>query len=186
MSRSDSSFRADALRKFPERPESEFEWEDLLLKLEIMPRALRVELERTKQDEAAVVLSALNLRELEIQRLLEAVAIAEQPRTRGGRAVSGEEEGGVPRMPELAPSHPSDLSPAAVELVGSDVERFVRLRGRNFAMLQRRGIDVWNWKVRVSATGQATVFQLLSLLAQDDVESLSRLRKARNEGFDAC
>ena len=42
----------DDLLKLPARPESEVEWEDLLVRLELMPKALRVELEHPGRAEA--------------------------------------------------------------------------------------------------------------------------------------
>lgn len=171
MTRSEGLIRVEALDEFPQRPESEFEWEDLLLRLEIMPRALRVELERAKKEEAPAILAVLTEREETVQRLLEAVAVA-------GVAPG---EPGIPSGAEASVSA-SGAGPAD----GSEVERFVRLRGRNFAMLQRRGIDVWNWKVRIGAAGEATVFQLLSFLAHEDVETLARLRQARRPVVDTC
>lgn len=186
MSRSDGTIRLAALRRFPERPASEFEWEDLLLRLEIMPRALKVELERTKVDEALPILAELTERELAVQGLLEEVAIAADPReTAGSRATTGIDSSARSRARASMPEHAATESLSGPPN-GPDVERFVRLRGRNFAMLQRRGIDVWNWRVRASAEGEATVFQLLSLLALDDVDALARLRMARDFVADAC
>ena len=54
------------------------------------------------------------------------------------------------------------------------VRRFAGLRARTFAMVQRRGLDVWDWRVE----GDGTVYQLLRWLAEHDASLLTRLRAA--------
>lgn len=134
---------------YPERPESEVEWEDLLLRLEIAPRVARNEVEDPGDAGlAAQALAEAVLREAEVGRLLEAAAGLPA----GGGAGMGE-------------------SDDAVALV----HRFASLRARTFAMVQRRGLEVWEWRVR-SEAGEASVHQILRWLVDQDGELLARLR----------
>lgn len=172
------------LQSHPELPESEFEWEDLLLRLEVMSRALRVEMENVNEDDVQPILAELAGREALVQRLLEEAsgivsgASADSPSV----GAAGSDEARIPSLGgESFVSHDATATyqhggePAA----GAAVDRFVRLRARNFAMLQRRGIEVWKWTIRSEPAAGATVFQLLSLLVGGDVEILGRLRQAR-------
>jgi hypothetical protein len=65
------------------------------------------------------------------------------------------------------------------------VRRFERLRTRNFAMVQRRGIEVWEWRLETGDHTRPTVYQLLAYLAEGDIESLAKIRAA-TRGTDAC
>ena len=80
--------------------------------------------------------------------------------------------------PSSAPAESSE--PPADEVQA--VDRFVRLRARNFAMMQRRGIDVWGWRAMADDGEEATVHQLLSELVAEDVAALAQLRAARAAG----
>jgi hypothetical protein len=155
---------ADDLLSYPARPESEFEWEDLLVRVEVMCRALRVTLEEIGDGEPAVerILAGLAAREEDARRLLEDAA-----------------EVAAGRSPSL--SAPSQV----VSFQEDNLARFLRLRVRNFAMVQRRGIDVWDWTVRLEDGRRATVYQLLGHLAASDVETLAALRGAAR-GTGAC
>ena len=136
----------------PLRPESEVEWEDLLLRLEIAPRVARNAVEELADVGAASrALVEAVAREREVGRLLEAAA--------GLPSGGGAGEGGETAAP-------LDL-----------VHRFASLRARTFAMVQRRGLEVWDWRVR-TATGDAegSVHQLLRWLVDQDGELLARLR----------
>jgi hypothetical protein len=154
----------ESLRRLPERPISEFEWEDLLLRIELMPRALKVVLEQLGEDNDVVrqVLEALVEREEWAARFLEGAAVhaagCAQPFARRGQMVILHED---------------------------KLDRFVRFRIRNFAMVQRRGIGVWGWSVEAGDSQPATVFQLFTHLAQSDVNSLSTLRGTGHE-LDVC
>ncbi len=138
----------------PARPPSEVEWEDLLYRLELMNRALTVGMEEIPEAsvEAEGVLRALVEREEAVGRLLEVSAV-------GG--VDAE------RDPAAAPRDFDGLSPAL---------RFIRIRSRNFAMLQRRGLEVWDWRVFVAGT-EIGIYQLLVGLARADIETLALLRE---------
>lgn len=154
----------DALLSYPPRPESEFEWEDLLVRLEVMPRALAVSMEDVGYMNPAVdtILADLVDREENARQLLEGAAAAA--------------EGWVAPL-----SMPSQV----VIFQEDNMARFVRLRVRNFAMVQRRGIDVWDWAARLDDGRRATVYQLFGYLAASDVETLAALRGAAR-GTDAC
>src|SRR5690606_27431838 len=77
-------------------------------------------------------------------------------------------------------------TPAQVVSFQEDnLARFVRLRVRNFAMVQRRGIDVWDWSAKLDDGRRATAYQLLGYLAAGDVETLAALRGAAR-GSGAC
>jgi hypothetical protein len=149
----------DRLWELPARPESEVEWEDLLVRLELMPRALRFELEQLgSSEESRQLVVALLERERRIETLLERAA------------TTAENEAGSPRR-------------TAGD--GSLVEQFVRTRSRNFAMVQRRGIEVWDWSVDIQPEGHVSVYQLLTFLVHSDVETLARFRTTRS-GESAC
>jgi hypothetical protein len=66
--------------------------------------------------------------------------------------------------------------------VGDDPEtlalRFASLRARSFAMVQRRGLEVWEWSAPLPQGGSASVYQLLLWLAARDGELLADLRAA--------
>lgn len=179
----------EELRNHPELPESEFEWEDLLLRLEVMSRALRVEMENAVPEKAQPILLELADREAVAQRLLEEVAgVGQDPQegsgtggSQGGRAAHA--EAGVPPLSAVDETGYT----SSVEASGSAlVDRFVRLRSRNFAMLQRRGIEVWKWRIPSGLAAGVTVFQLLSLVVRGDVEILGRLRQVRTSQVEPC
>jgi hypothetical protein len=146
----------DDLSRFAPRPPSEIEWEDLLIRLEIVPRVVLHTLEEA--DPAAPRLVALLgevvRREAGVGRWLESIAAA---------------AGAGP-------------APAAVEEPEGDAEwlsrRFASLRARTFALVQRRGLEVWGWAGEVSPGRSATVHQLLSWLAEQDGSALLGLRQA--------
>jgi hypothetical protein len=140
------------------RPESEVEWEDLLVRLELMPRALRIILEELDRGREAVaeLLDTLSAREAEARAFLESAVLAAE-----GLSLS-----------------PGGAQVAAVE--EDTVDRFVRIRTRNFAIVQRRGIEVWEWEGTGEYAG-ATVFQLLTGLVRSDVEALATLRRIGKE-----
>lgn len=159
--------KADDLIMLPRRPDSEFEWEDLLLRIELMPRALNVELENAGGRCPPGMLADLVDRESLVHHHLE-------------RAASGASSDGTGDLPIIGEAPQVGMS------IADCVDRFVRLRNRNFAMLQRRGINVWDWTVEVEPSVPATVFQLLSLLVRRDVEFLGRLRNERSTASPAC
>ena len=149
----------------PEAPPSEVEWEELLVRYELGPRALRVALDDAGADAAEAervgdLLRALVLNELQVAALFAAM--------RDGRPVSTE-----PRMEMLA------STPRAA------YERYAELRGRNFAALQRRGIEVWAWRAEAPAGGSVTAHQLVLASTALDGETLAGIRMAPR-GAGAC
>ena len=152
---------ADAIAGLPAYPPAIAEWEDLLVRLEIMPRALRAALEEDGGGDAAAPLAMLLDREQRVGRWLEEAAFG------------------------------SAESPAAGFDPGSDArwlaERFTAVRARNFAMVQRRGVDVWEWSGELDGV-RVTVYQLLSWLMRSDAALLAALRGPRlaADGVHAC
>jgi hypothetical protein len=153
------------LRQLPERPLSEVEWEDLLLRLELMPRALRVTLENLPIDDAI------------LQGVLE-------------RALKREEAAADFMDRAVAPGYslvpPGPRSAQIVARQDDRVERFVRIRSRTFAMAQRRGIEIWDWSAPVWPTGRATIHQVLAYLAAEDVRVLAELRDHSRTSLRVC
>lgn len=145
----------------PPLPGSEFEWEDLLVRIEVMPRALSVTIESAGAVDSVVheVLDDLVLREEEAARFLENLT--------------------APEGADLRPPGGSARGSAEAKLA-----RFARLRVRNFAMAQRRGIEVWEWSARLEGGERATVYQLFNYLARGDVEALARLRGSAGRAAD--
>lgn len=155
--------RIDEVRTLPARPPSEVEWEDLLLRIEVMPRALRVHLEGIDRAAEALlpILSGLVERELLVRDFLERAALAGDPEA---------------------------AEPAAHLVWGhaDAVDRFVHLRTRNFAMVQRRGLEVWEWEQDLGGTGSASVYQILTRLAAADVEVLAAVRALTRDAGRVC
>jgi hypothetical protein len=144
-------------RTLPARPPSEVEWEDLLVRLEIMPRALRVAIEDAPAGHPGVV-QALRTgvaAEAALQRMLEAMV--------DGCEVS---DGGVEGM---------DGDAAGL------LAEYARLRTRSFVMVQRRGLNVWDWQVRGGPCRGATAYQLFQAAAQMDGMLLAAVRGAGRE-----
>lgn len=155
------SFHAD-LASLPERPPSEVEWEELLVRLEIAPRALAIAVEETPPADPGVI-NALRSgvqREWELRAVLEAMY--------AGRETS----------PPAGPEPAAETGPAEL------LEEFARLRARNFAFVQRRGVDVWGWRAEGGPFGGATAYQLLLDTMRNDRTLLERIRRAR--GRAAC
>ena len=180
----------ETLQKLAELPESEVEWEDLLLRMEIMSRVVRVEMENVAADEVHPILLELVEREKAVQGLLEEAA---------GIPSNGSEnpsaDGSPGKSEPAAPGHDGVALSSGIVGTSADadspsieapVDHFVRLRARNFAMLQRRGIEVWKWRVHPIPGSGATVFQLLSFLVARDVESLRLLRGSRTAQPRPC
>jgi hypothetical protein len=156
--------RTERMNELPRLPISEVEWEDLLVRFEVMPRALRFVLEGLDAESAQVrlILASLLEREEWAGGLLESAA----------------------RPENLAPVPPRD--PQILEGTGLTMDRFIRTRARNFAMLQRRGVDVWEWVVRAEEISEATAYQLLTFLVRSDVIALAALRAAGRRGAPSC
>lgn len=138
----------------PPRPPSEVEWEDLLYRLELMNRALNVALEEVSEATAEVraVLTEMVERERAVGRMLEIGAFGSLDTDHGSTSAS------------------NDYDDASL------AHRFIRIRSRNFAMLQRRGLEVWDWRFSV-ADAEIGIYQLLVGLARADITALAALRE---------
>jgi hypothetical protein len=150
----------------PPHPAHVADWEDLLVRLEIAPRALRVTLEDAPADDPEVraVVARAAARERVFQRAMEAM------------------QDGDP-LP--------DLAAPAVEEGGGDTrslaEAFTSLRMRTFAMAQRRGVDVWAWQAADAEGRTLTVYQLFTRMVREDARLLAALRGlVRAPGGAAC
>ena len=149
----------------PARPASEMEWEDVLVRYEIAPRALRVALgDGDARGPARERLGDL-LRALVFNEMWTALLFAAM-----------RDRAGVSERPRLELMSPD---PAAL------AERFGRLRGRNFAEVQRRGIDVWEWKADAPRFGPATAYQVILASLELDGRTLAEVRDALR-GAGAC
>lgn len=133
------------------RPESIADWEELLLRLEIGPRALRNTLEEHPEEERArEVLGGLIASEATASAWLGSMRDAESL----GEPASGPPQGSAEER----------------------LDRFASLRSRNFAAVQRRGLEVWEWRARAGDGAEVTAHQLLSELLRRDADALARLR----------
>lgn len=150
-------------RTLPARPPSEVEWEDLLVRVEIAPRALRLAVEDAP--EGADLLELLQLAMgMEAQLHLQLRAMVDD--------VPMPDSWGVTLQEGI--STPDEY-----------VAEYARWRTRNFVMLQRRGINVWEWRVRGGTQDGATAYQLLLAAAARDGELLGSVRGAGRAGSPA-
>lgn len=142
--------------RFPERPPSEVEWEELLVRYEITPRALRLAVEDASgaADGIAAPLGRLLAWERWTAETLEAL--------REGR--------------EVTPPGDASSSDAPSGDPMRRVEEIAERRGRSFAAVQRRGIDVWAWSGALPDGTRLTPFRLLSAAVAMDGAVLAELR----------
>jgi hypothetical protein len=147
---------------FPARPPSEVEWEELLVRLEITPRALRLAVDDAGGDSAAlreVLESALGREWWYGQQLRELRGGA--PVVLSEASLDTDRDGREPDVDGLAAA-------------------FAQLRERNFAQVQRRGLEVWDWESPlVGLPGTLTAYRLLQWMAHRDGETLAAVRAAR-------
>lgn len=148
------------------RPEGLPEWEDLLVRFEIMGRALRVTLEEAGQEpaRAAAILRGMVRDEAEFAGWLQ--------RARGYDA---ETDAAAAANQNGAPANPRALA-----------DRFTSLRARNFAMLQRRGVDVWEWSGPLGEGEVVTAYQMVTARVRGDAAALEALREGLRLGAAAC
>ena len=144
---------------FMQRPPSEIEWEELLVRYEIGPRALRIALDDgdaggPARQRVCDLLRALVFNELwtatQFEAMRTGIPVADRP----------------PRIEIL----PDDLAPL--------FDRFERLRSRNFAAVQRRGLEVWGWQTEAHPHGPVTAHQLIQASVALDGETLAAVREA--------
>lgn len=150
--------RSNEIASLDRRPPAVAEWEDLLVKMEIMPRVLRNTLEGAPLDDAplAEVLRELVARERRTMHWLQAVA--------------------DPSAEAAAAAGEADELPLA----------FASLRARCFAMVQRRGLEVWDWTGPLPDGTPATVYQVLTWLVREDVRALAALRARAGAATGPC
>ncbi|HEV7588679.1 MAG TPA: hypothetical protein VGO40_11250 [Longimicrobium sp.] len=150
---------------YAEAPASEVEWEELLVRYELGPRALRAALDDAEEDGAARervgdLLRAMVVNELQVAAAFEAM--------RNGRPAGGE---------------------TRIEMISDDpraaYERYAALRGRNFAAVQRRGLEVWGWRAESPWKGMVTAHQLILASTALDAETLAGVREGLR-GAGAC
>jgi hypothetical protein len=150
----------------PPHPAHVADWEDLLVRLEIAPRALRVTLEDAPAGDPGVraLVARAAAAERVFQRMMEAM------------------QAGDP-LPDPA----SAASPETGDDARTLAETYTSLRMRTFAMAQRRGVDVWAWQ-SPDAEGRAlTVYQLFNRMVREDARLLAALReRIRAPGGAAC
>ncbi|SOD03011.1 hypothetical protein SAMN05216486_10738 [bacterium JGI 053] len=149
------------LSRYPATPPSEVEWEELLVRYELTPRALHatlddVALEGDARDRVGDLLRALVANELQVTELFAAM--------RDGLPVQVD-----PRIEVMS------AEPRAA------YERFAALRGRNFAAVQRRGLEVWGWSAEAPGQGTVTAHQLILASTALDAETLAGVREALRE-----
>jgi hypothetical protein len=138
------------------------EWEELLVRYELAPRALALALADAAGgagEGAARVVREMVARELAATRLLAAM--------RDG-------------SPQAASTGEVEAAPPAALAA-----QFSELRRCNFAALQRRGLEVWEWRARSPELGELTAHQLLCQALGQDAAALAGLRAALAEA-PAC
>jgi hypothetical protein len=160
----------DNVSSYPATPRDIADWEDLLVRLEIMPRALRNALEEVNPSDAELpeILSELLVRERWVAEALPALR-------EGGAAPV------FPNASDVVEAHAESADP-----VRSMYYEVSSLRAKNFAQLQRRGFDVWAWTARRAEGGEMTAYQLLRYLVDRDAGFLASLRRPAGERGTAC
>lgn len=173
--------RPEILAAYPPRPASEFEWEDLLVRVELMLRALRVTIDDVHGAQGVLhILDELAIREAEAGSLLESAALRHTAIRHSGESRKPGERGDG-RAGALGPGVRREDGDVADLLAA-----FLRRRQRNFAILQRRGLEVWNWTAKLPTDETVTVYQLLSHLVTEDVRALAAIRAVGPEMERAC
>jgi hypothetical protein len=142
------------------RPPGIAEWEELLIRLEIAPRALRIAVEEAPDTP-------------EMRRLLGDLLAAESLRIAQIDAMVHDSH--VPNAADV-PHVAGDAGPEALAI------EFARLRARLFARAQRRGIDVWDWEGRREDGTAVSAYQLLLAGMRQDAELLAAARRAARGG----
>ncbi len=152
------------LDEHPERPPSEVEWEELLVKYEIAPRALRLAVDDAGPERAGGIVAPLEA--LLANEVLTASLLDEMAARAEGRE------------PPASGAHEDR---GGMDGAGQLVARITALRGRNFAGVQRRGISVWEWSAEREGTTVTPYRLLLSSVALDR-DVLARVREIAGAG----
>lgn len=137
--------------EYPPIPPHIAEWEECLLRYELTPRAMRGTIEEPVDARTASIMARVNAAERAASVWLSAL--------RTGEDVTA----------EWAPASASGDAEAALD-------EFATLRARNFAGLQRRGIQVWEWKAHHPQYFEVTAFQFVSACVARDARELAALR----------
>jgi hypothetical protein len=145
----------DRLLIFPARPPSEVEWEELLARLDLAPRAFQLAADDAEGNPRVVhvLASAFALEHWFATALKELQAGGSIPLDFGYTPGAG----GASAVREV-------------------LDGFSALRARNFAALQRRGISVWEWSAATKEGGRVTTFQAASAVVEMDGRHLAVLR----------
>jgi hypothetical protein len=153
------------------RPPTIAEWEELLIRLEIAPRALRIAVEEAP-DTHSLRAALRTLLADEALRIRQIDAMTE------GAPLPAVADAASADAQALAESNDVSAERLAVE--------FARVRARLFARAQRRGIEVWNWAGALPDGTTLSAYQLLAGAMRHDAELLATVRAAVREGAARC
>jgi hypothetical protein len=142
----------------PERPPSEVEWEELLVKLDIAGRAFRVAV-----DDAA-----------DTPELHELVTLAALSEAWWGQRLEDLREGRRFSLNVGFGPWTVDGEPVSMRYA---LDSLLRDRERNFAKLQRRGLSVWEWRAELVEGRSITAYQFAQMRAMADAEILRQIRQ---------
>ncbi|MBA4158063.1 MAG: hypothetical protein H0X65_11375 [Gemmatimonadetes bacterium] len=158
----------------PHRPSHIAEWEDLLVRYELGPRAVRHAVEEVEGDESAAASGSW--------RVADHLAHLAEREAEAGAWLQALQQGQELKPWAAAEAHrgASRTEPT------SDLERYTVHRNRNFARVQRRGVDVWEWESSHALFGAVTAFQLLSYQVRHDGRHLARIREIRRADARPC
>jgi hypothetical protein len=151
-------------RETDARPPGIAEWEELLIRLEIAPRALRIAVEEAP-DTPALRATLRELLAAEVLRIAQIDAMT-----------AGESVPSVSDQPHV------DAGATAEHLA---IE-FNRLRARLFARAQRRGISVWEWEGATEDGSKVSAYQLLVGAMKKDAALLAAARSAARAEAAGC
>jgi hypothetical protein len=159
---------------FPAQPRDVAEWEDLLIRFEIAPRALRHTLESAR--------GGIDVPDPSLRRVADQLRHLAEREAEAWQWMQALREGGKLRV---WAGGPRPDATAADRPLRDDLDRFTSFRSRNFAWVQRRGVDVWGWSASHEKFGEVTPFRLISYLVRHDGHHLARIRDAFRAA-DAC
>lgn len=155
----------ELLSSVPAQPPAMAEWEDLLVRLDIAPRAVRVAVDDIAEpgEEVLRVLQLAAAREVWYSGVIENLRLGQSfsPNVSFGPITFGEEG-------------EAEREGTALDLCRA----FEATRNRNFAQVQRRGVEVWTWEAPLAGGGSVTVYQALAAMALADAETLAMIRAA--------
>lgn len=154
---------ADSFSDIAPRPPDIAAWEELLVRFELGPLALRRTLEEVPPE---------SLRDPDLRREIAHLAAHEALATQWIRALRD----GAALQPLGSPGGGQpDADPADSR---SLLQQYDTLRARNVGAFQRRGLGVWEWTATHPEHGPVTTHQLLWSLIRHDAAHLARVREA--------